>query len=71
MAWLALLGTAYLARFRLSARLPGTLAAICACYVVLALGSLLLLGFDVRGVLGAAGMLVPALVACALAFLRR
>ena len=42
-------------------------AAVVVCYLALAVGSLLFLGLNREGVLGAAGMLIPAAVASALA----
>ena len=49
------------ARVRVAAVAVGT------CYLALVLGSLLLLGLNQKGVFGAAGMLIPAAVAIALA----
>ena len=68
---MALLGTAYVARVQLGARPAYAIAAVGACYIALAACSLVVLGFDANGVLGAAGMLVPASVAGGLTMLPR
>ena len=70
-AWLVLLSTAYVVRYRMGARVGSSAAAIGACYLALVLGALLFLGPNRQGVLGAAGMLVPTAVAGALVALPR
>ena len=69
-AWLTLLSTAYVIRFRLGRDLPETLFAIGICYAVLALAAMSIIGLDASGALAAAGMLVPAIVAGILAMMR-
>ena len=69
-AWLSLLGTAYLFRVRLGARIDASLAAVVSCYVVLAGLALRIVGLNTQVALAATGMLVPMLVAGVLAVTR-
>lgn len=59
LVWAALLGTAYAARFVARWRTAASVAAVTACYLVVAGLALLWLGTGERGQLGVAGMLAP------------
>ena len=65
-AWAALVGTAYLARGVLGLPRAWSLAILAVCYLALAGLAIAVIGASGRGLLGAAGLLVPFAVSCAL-----
>ncbi len=69
VVWTVLLGTAYLARGVLGLRRSSSLALLAGCYLALAGLALAAIGWSGRGLLGAAGMLVPLAMASALVLL--
>ena len=68
-AWAALLGTAYLARFRLGLSRPAATIAVVATYAILAALALAWFGLNANGALAAFGLLLPSAAAIGLILL--